>query len=170
MDGLIELIFEGVSPANVDAFTLSLLEQAEIIGVSHSEYGDIEPSRLGGGLRALLSGIEMAELITLRTNRVQIGSIVFAHPLLRVHHVGEAFDLEVIVDSAEIYRNGAMNKIAELAACAKETAARWSVQRYYCGFEPATDRVTLLFSDSGLEPFGLSECKRLAKNVLTREL
>jgi hypothetical protein len=151
MDGLIELIFESVSDDAVESLLNDLLQGAEVLELSHSELGSLDPTARQD-LTQLINRTPEPSSITIHAASAKIADIRIRNPSLRVLRVESSNELAIFFSSTNIEAKDQTQLIIHLAKGAKELANRTDVPHYYCGFEPATDERTQLFSGSRIGP------------------
>lgn len=152
MDGLIELIFENVPDDSVDRLVYDLLQGAGILEISHSELGRLEQKLVDQDLMSFLMKEAEPASIFVRAACVTVGGIPIRSPLIRILRFEGSNEVAVIFESVDISSTDRLGAVRKLAAGANVLASGANVPDYYCGFEPATDEVTRLFSRDAIGP------------------
>ncbi|GGY20378.1 hypothetical protein [Paludibacterium paludis] len=152
MDGLIELIFEQVPDEAVGRLMNDLLQGVDILELSHSELGRLDPKKANFDLMTLLE--QEAEPLSLfvRTTTVTVEDVTIRSPMVRILRCGGVNEITVIFDRGDVDEAVRLNVGETLAAGAKAVASRANVSEYYCGFEPASDDKTRLFAKDKIGP------------------
>ncbi|WP_426395237.1 hypothetical protein ACN9M1_13900 [Ralstonia sp. R-29] len=152
MDGLIELVFEGVPEHAVDKLVCDLRQGAAILEIFHSELGCLAPEQADQDLTQFLTKETTPVSLFVRTALVTVGGIPIRNPLVRVLRFAGVIEVTVVFESADIDAADRKDATTKLAAGTESLACSMGVSRYYCGFEPATDERTRLFSKGRLGP------------------
>lgn len=152
MDGLIELIFERVPDGAVDKLLHDLLQGQGILELSHSELGSLEPTKGTQKLLPLLLGQLEPTSIFVRTANTMIGGVSIRSPLVRILRFDELNEVAVVFDRADVSAINQQDAVTMLWSGANVLARSAGVPEYYCGFEPATDESTRLFSTNKIGP------------------
>jgi hypothetical protein len=152
MDGLIELIFERVPDGAVDKLVNDLLQGVGILELSHSELGSLDPKKAGQDLMPLLKQEAEPSSIFVRAAIATIGDVPIRSPLVRILRFEGSNEVAVVFGSADVDATDRQDVVTKLAAGAKVLASSADVPEYYCGFEPATDEKTRLFSWDKIGP------------------
>ena len=152
MDGLIELIFERVPDNAVVKLINGLLQGEGILELSHSERGSLDPKKIDHDLMPLLKQEAEPSSILMRIANTTIGDVPIHNPLVRILHFEGSNEVAVVFDSEDVDATVRQDVVTKLAAGAKALANGADVPEYYCGFEPATDEKTRLFSKDKIGP------------------
>lgn len=152
MDGLIELIFERVPDGAVDELVKDRLVRGGICELAHSELGSLDPKKVGLNLISLLEREDVPSSIFLRVGIVMIGDVPIRNPLIRILRFERCNEVMVVFNSIDIDATDRRCIVTRLAAGAKVLADALDVPDYCCGFEPATDEKTRLFSRDKIGP------------------
>lgn len=152
MDGLIELIFERVPDGAIDKLVNDLLQGADILELSHSELGSLDPKMVGQDLMSLINQESEPSSIFVRTVNVTIGDVLIRRPLLRILRFEGSNEVAVVFGAADVDETDRQHLVTKLAAGANVLASSADVSEYYCGFEPATDEKTRLFAKDKIGP------------------
>ncbi|HEY9897852.1 MAG TPA: hypothetical protein V6D00_01610 [Pantanalinema sp.] len=152
MDGLIELIFEGVSDGAVDRLVYDLLQGVDILEISPSEFGIIGQTQINNDLMPLLKKEAAPASIFLRAAFATIGGVPIRSPLVRILRFEGSNEVAVVFGSANIDAGDRQDAVKRLAAGSSMLANSVGVSEYYCGIEPATDERTRLFYRDKIGP------------------
>jgi len=152
MDGLIELIFDGVPDGAIHGLVRNLIHGSDILDISHSELGSLDPKRIGEDLMAFFDKETVPITIFIRTTCIMVGGISINRPLVRILRFQGSNEVAVEFNSTDIDATDRKDTVAKLAAGAKVLADSAAIPKYYCGFEPATDTRTRLFSQGKVGP------------------
>lgn len=152
MDGLIELIFERVPDGAVAKLVNDLLQGAEVLALSHSELGSLDIKKVGQDLMLLLKQEAEPSSIFVRSANATIGSVSIRGPLVRILRFEGSNEVALVFRGDDVDATDGQDVVAKLAAGAKVLSRNAEVQEYYCGFEPATDKETRLFSRDKIGP------------------
>ena len=152
MDGLIELIFERVPDDAVGTLMSDLLQGGSILELSHSELGSLDPKEFGHDVMPLLKQKAEPSAVFVRIANAEIGGVSIRSPLVRILRFEGANEAAVIFGSGDVDATTRQDVVTALAAGAKVLASGAAVSEYYCGFEPATDKMTRLFSKDKIGP------------------
>jgi hypothetical protein len=156
MSQLTELVFENVADSLVNEIIQDIVAGEEILnvilhGVGQEELND--ESR--DWAWALKNSIEPSAIIFLKISSVSIRGIRIKNPLIRLQRFEECNDVSVIFESEDVLLESSDSHesiVKRLAAAAADIASTAGVQYYYCGYEPATDPDTRLFTREVLGP------------------
>lgn len=151
MHGLIELIFDSVPDSKLDALIWSLVDKTSAIEIFYSEKGNIDVSEANQGFLTLFNNEATAEAFFIKTNSAVVGSVVVNKPVVRVLRFNKTNEVMVIFSNLDLANSE--NVVTELADGAGYIADTLSISDYYCGFEPATDPRTRLFTKAEIGPF-----------------
>jgi hypothetical protein len=152
MNGLVELIFEAVQNGAVKHLVYDLLNGAVVIGSSHSELGACELNTVDGDYLTSLWEAETAVSIFIRADQISIGGVLINRPVIRILRYQDTNDVSLIFDNADVIAGDRKEALRGLATGAKVLAKDSEVPKFYCGFEPATDEETRLFSGEVMGP------------------
>lgn len=152
MDGLIELIFDAVPDGSVDGLVYGLLQEASPMELSHSELGLLDPKQLDQGLKELLKDGSVSASIFIRAASVRVGDVRISAPLIRILRSEGSSEVAVIFGSADIDPTDRQEASKKLLVGADLLARGADVADYFCGYEPATDESTRLFSRDRIGP------------------
>jgi hypothetical protein len=152
MNGLVELIFEEVPDVAVNSLVSDLLNGAAITEISHSELGRCESNSVENNYFKFLKLTEDATSIIVKTKEISIGGVIINRPLVRMLRYHNLNEVAVIFDSLDVAKNNQRTAILNMAAGTKVLAKRSGVREFYCGFEPASDQSTRLFSGEKIGP------------------
>ncbi len=153
MDGLIELVFENVPDDGIGKLIRHLLRGAGKLHVTHSELGELDPTKSVEELLPLLKLGEEAASIFIRTDVNMVGDVPIFDPLVRILRFDGANEVAVVFECRRTEESFFSEFITKLSARSQRLASDIGVQKYYCGFEPATDEATRLFSNDNIGPF-----------------
>jgi hypothetical protein len=148
----IELVFDKVPTDTLSRLTLALLEKMNVTRVSHSEIGDVDLQTLDQGFVDLLcQQNECPFVVSVLGSDITIGSVHIRNPMLRFIRADGENMVELGFDDSDI--EGARdNFVVQIATEAKVLADHADVMHYFCGFEPATDESTRLFTGGKIGP------------------
>ena len=152
MNGQIELVFENVSTEAVDRLINEVLQEAKIMEIFHSELGHFDPNLNYGNISVCLQKKEGACTIFVKASVAVIGQVRIRNPLITVLLFENLIDVSVIfsdIDFIDIDRNYV---VQNLAIGSKYLAGKAKNDNYYCGFEPAMDKATRLFTKDIIGP------------------
>lgn len=152
MNGLIELIFERVPDGALNKLVSDLLQGAGILELSHSELGCIETNNTCRDLLLLLNKSLEPSSIFIRSAYVSIGDVEICCPLIRILRFEGLNEVAVIFAGTDIITTDSEDSVEKLAASATVLANNANVIDFYCGFEPAADEQTRLFSRNKIGP------------------
>ena len=152
MNGIIEIIFEGVPDENVDNLVRAIIGRADVLDVSHSELGVIENSLTRHGLICSLKKYDVPVSIFINLSFAEIGGVVIAAPLLRVLRFENVNEASVVFSDRDVKDGDDQDAVSKLAEGTDEIAHMAGALDCYCGFEPATDMSTRLFTRGKVGP------------------
>ncbi|WP_176041077.1 hypothetical protein [Burkholderia stabilis] len=152
MDGLIELIFDRVPGGNVDKLVNDFLQGGDILGISHSELGSLDPKTVNRYLMPILRQETDFSSVFIRTANAMIGNVSIRSPLVRILRFEGGIEVAIVFDSADIEATDRQGVVTKLAVGAAALASSAGVPEYYCGFEPANDEKTRLFTRGKIGP------------------
>ncbi|MDO9437079.1 hypothetical protein [Hydrogenophaga sp.] len=152
MNGLVELIFERVPDVAVATMLSELLRRSGIQEMTHSELGKLDAETSFRDVIALLRHQAEPSSIFIRAGIATVGAVRTRCPLVRLLRYEETNELTLAFERTDIEAVDRKDTIRMLSDGAKLLASSAGTAEYYCGFEPATDERTRLFSKSKIGP------------------
>lgn len=152
MNGLVELIFENVPDRDVGRLVANLLQGADVTEISHSELGRLDPSEVGDSYARLFEAAEEPASIFVKIAGASLGDVLIRHPLVRILRCNESNEVAVVFADTDVDAIDRRGAVLRMAAGAKVLAQTCGVTQFYCGYEPATDDRTRLFSGERIGP------------------
>ena len=120
MDGLIELIFNGVPDGAVDSLVYTVLQRADICEVSHSERGRLDLPPVGQDLMLLLKKEVEPASIFVKALYSTVGGVLIRQPLVRILRFEGLNEVAIVFGSADIEATDRQDVVRRLAAGAGE--------------------------------------------------
>lgn len=152
MGGLIELVFVRVPDGAVHKLVNDLSQSGDILEFSHSEVCGLNQEKAILDLTLLLKYEVGPFSIFVRIANASIGGVPIRSSLVRILRFEGMNEVAFVFGSAEIEATDRQDAVEKLAAGAEALASGTGVLAYYCGFEPATDEKTRLFSNERMGP------------------
>ncbi|WP_146749460.1 hypothetical protein [Paracidovorax anthurii] len=146
MNGLIELVFDGISVHYINGLVCEIIQQGNILEITGTEVGAIDASRLEHELVSMLRNCLVPASMFLKVDLIEVGGVGISSPLLRILSFEGKGELAVLFEASDIDEASRNDAAIKLADGARSLAIKAQAHDFYCGFEPATDRKTRLFS------------------------
>lgn len=152
MHGLLEFVFEGISPDQLARVVIDSVGQEENVGDATQDGSALPPDAVldPGYLTGIASTGESAGCsINLRSLRMD-GKLVQRATLQVIHYDGKN-DLSVLLASTDCL-NADLSSAEEFYQWAKSVSERYEIENFYGGLEPAFDGSTQLYSKGRIGP------------------
>jgi hypothetical protein len=149
MEGLVELVFAGVAPEKVGGLMADIFRDAKDVGFAEAELPVLLPAVLNETEKRLAT-YKPPLTISLLAQGVSIGGVVLRKPIVRVIRYNNKIDVEIVFDVRDVY-----GRVDSLSKAAGALAQTHLVDSCFCGYEPAKDLETRLFTGSRLGPIAV---------------
>lgn len=147
MGQLIELVFEGIPTEALNSLVAELLSSEPAFDVYASEF----EMQAGASLSDYLSVFNAAQpsspgTLSLRTRELLIGEASVSQALVQLVRAAGVTDVLIVFEWP-----GTASKSGQTASSlrhgAEQLALKYGVGAFACGYEPVSDRATLIFDD-----------------------
>lgn len=155
MDGLIELVFESVPDHSVNDLVDDLVNTSEVLELTQSELGAVDVDKVDGDFMKLATATTDPISVFLRCAPILVGDFSIHRPLVQVLRYSGTNDVVVSFDSSDIAKGDKLQAVKSLMNGCKALALNRGVPLFYCGYEPASDVVTRLFTGDRVGPLAL---------------
>ncbi|MEJ8294380.1 hypothetical protein WKI45_16255 [Delftia tsuruhatensis] len=153
MDGLLELIFEGVSAYNVDHFMMELINDednvAEIIQDGNGPL--LFKPVFDGDMWNLVASSDDDTIVCLNLKQLSVGLKSIKRATLQLVHYDHVNDIVVLFSTTDCKYGGVIYS-EEIYRWAEGLAKSFNIGGFLGGLEPAADEEAQIFSVRGVGP------------------
>lgn len=152
MRGLLEFVFEGISPSQLSRVVIDSIGQIENVTDATLDGSDLPLSLALDAVylsNIASAGEDTACLLNLRA--LTIADKRVERVTLQITHYGNNNDLSVLLSNTDCL-NAQISTAVELYAWAKVVSEKYEVKNFYGGLEPAFDENTQLYSKDRIGP------------------
>lgn len=152
MDGLLEFVFEGISPDQLARIVIDSAMQTENVSEATRDGDDFPVESVLDPL--YWSGVASADVsvaCTINLRVLKVGDKFVKNATLQVIHYEKTNDMSMLLASTDC-KSANIATAAELHQWAKSASERYQILNFYGGLEPAFDENTQLFHKNKVGP------------------
>jgi hypothetical protein len=156
LKGLIEVSFESIKDDKINDFMHEVFKACIIDEIDHSDLGEIDLDKFDGNFLNLFSNGADSTVVFVRTPNFNVGEAAISDVCVQIIKCLDVFSILLIFsfDDISVSHLEAFPEILmQYSVC---LANKYEISDFFCGYEPAWDENTRLFTRDMLGPWELS--------------